>query len=112
MPIRLPVLFSRYRPVCGQLRWLTQIHCDPPPDWMLVGRLNPPGLAIMDYTLLRGGLQCIVLGTSHRRKEHRERTSREVEPLLNRIAAMASASAAASTAPEPRSTSNPGPGAG
>jgi hypothetical protein len=87
--IRLGVLFARYRPWKGLPRWLAQLHVEPQPDWLLVARLQITAPVILDHCLIRGGLVATSLGASHKGCGYEEQYEADLEPLIARIAGLA-----------------------
>lgn len=89
--LRLAVLNAHFHPIKGAPRWFVQIHGKPPPDWLLVGRLNEAKSAVRDYCLILGGITNIWLGAKHRDGRYEERYEDGLDPLLDRIAELAGA---------------------
>ena len=87
--LRLGVLLSRFRVVDGRPRWVSQIHVNPLPHWMLVGRLAEDASGILDHTLVPGGRQIVMLtaeGVGLRRSEERYA---DLDEALRRVAGLA-----------------------
>lgn len=85
--LRLGVLLAQRKLRKGLPRWLAQTHVAPPPDWLLIARLDVAEPSILDYTLVRGGMQGTWLGARHRDPAYLERRDAEFGPLLDTVVA-------------------------
>lgn len=55
------------------MQWTVQIHQHPRPAWLLAVRINPETSLTLDFWLVRGGGEAVLIAANHRRNHERHR---------------------------------------